>query len=44
MYLENEMKKNYFEQQKIYRNMLDGQKKDKNPFQIINERLPAQDV
>jgi hypothetical protein len=44
MNFESEMKKNQIEQQKIYRNMLDGQKKEKFPLQNMNERSTPQEV
>jgi hypothetical protein len=44
MNFESEMKKNQIEQQKIYRNMLDGQKKERFPLQTMNERSTPQDV
>ena len=43
-YLENELKRSHIEQQKIYKTMLDGQKKDKFTPQIINEKPVPQEV
>lgn len=44
MNFETEMKKNHIEQQIIYRNMLDGQKKEKLPLHNSNERSSPQEV